>query len=87
MSCRRCDETIDRLKAADWSRYEAELKYANGADYTRRLTIWMREQMTALRIRGNIPEPSDLERMYPNVPVTRPPQQPSAGPRAPATPG
>lgn len=78
VDCRQCNETMERLKTADWNRYDAEKKYADAVDFNRKFTIWVKERFTERQIHIQFPEPSVLEQMYVNVPVTRSPERPVA---------
>lgn len=83
MSCRHCDETLTKLKTADWNRYEAQTRAVDALDHNRRLTMWIRETLMQARMRTPIPLPEDLARLYPMVPVeTRPSQPESSDPRS-----
>jgi hypothetical protein len=85
VDCRRCNETLDQLKTADWDRFDAQQRAAEAADFNRRFTIWVKEQFTERRIRFQFPSSADLARMYPNVPITSPPKPPAVSdPRVPA---
>lgn len=61
MDCRRCDDTLSKLKTAQWDKHLMEKERNDVVQQSARIIRWLSLKHIA------IPDNNELERMYPTT--------------------